>query len=125
MDALVRLLLALLDSTASSFDVDSTISFDITLRQLKSWVDFESSPKLSTLRIENEIRAGRYGLALKQINKILEEVGTMKDCVIRPMTRSELIAKRCFVFEKLGLDVLLDNDCRMQAICYPKVYIPF
>jgi hypothetical protein len=126
IDALARLALALGDSeSVGSCGVDSSGSFDETLRQLKSWVDFESSPKLSTLRIENEMRAGRYGLALKHIDKSLEEEATMKDLAIRPLTRSQLLAKKCFVYEKLGLGVLLENSVRMQAISCPKIYTPF
>jgi hypothetical protein len=126
VEALARLALALSDSTVGgSSDVSNIASFDDTLRQLKSWVDFESSPKLSTLRIENEMRAGRYGLALKHINKSLEDEATMKDTAIRPMTRSQLLSKRLFVFEKLGLDVLLENGLRMQAISCPKIYTSF
>jgi hypothetical protein len=126
IDALVRLALALNDSTTegcSNADVD--VSFDDTLRQLRSWVDIESSLKFSTLRIAREMRAGRYGMALKQINTMLEDEGKEKDTVIRPMTRSDLLAKRSSIYLRLGFVSLYENGVRAQAINCPKNYTPF
>jgi hypothetical protein len=119
-EALARLAFAAADST-----VEDYTTFDDTLRQLNSWLDIESSPKLSTLRIVRDIRSGLYGSALKQINKILDDETKDKDSTIRPMTRSNLIDKRVLIYEKLGFDSLLRNDIRVRAVSCPKSYSPF
>ena len=125
VDALARMALALSETAqANPVDKDSTVSFDETVRQIKSWVNLDSSPKLPTLRIAIEMRAARYGLALKQINKILEDSNENNNA-IRPMARSELIAMKSSIYEKLGLDVLISNNFRMQAMWCPKSYVPF
>jgi hypothetical protein len=118
-EALARLAFA-----AAENKVDGGTSFDDAIRQLNSWLDIESSPKFSTLRIMRDLRAGMYGLALQQINKMLADEIKV-DSTIRPMTRSNLIDKRVFIYEKLGFDSLLQNDIRVRAVTCPKSYIPY
>jgi hypothetical protein len=123
-DSLIEALARLAFADADSITDDSR-AFDDTLRQLASWIDIESSPKLSTLRIVRDMRAGMYGLAIKQINSILDDEAKDKESTIRPMSRPTLLATRASLYEKLSFGSLLVNDVRVRAISCPKSYNSF
>jgi hypothetical protein len=119
IEALVRMALAYANSKS---DDDK---FHETLKRLKAWVDFETYNKYAALNIETEMRAGRYGLALKQINKLLIKNEIKEKDMIQPLTRSDLMEKRAAIFEKLGYSLLAEYDKRTRVIACPKKYTPF
>lgn len=73
--------------------------------------------------IERETRAGRYGCALKMINKLLSK--EPKDEAIKPLSRAELLTRRAAIFEKLGYSILADYDKSNCVISCPKAYALF
>ena len=117
IEALTRLAFAIADS-----DTSDEAAFTNTIRRINSWIDVDSSPKLLTLLIVREIRAGMYGLALKSINALLDDDKKSQECIIRPMSRSTLLEKRASIFKALGFDSLLENEVRAHVICCPKTY---
>lgn len=117
IEALTRLAFAIADSSTPD-----EATFTDTIRRINSWIDVDSSPKLSTLRIVKEMRAGMYGLALKSINALLDDDAKGQECIIRPMSRSTLLEKRASLFKALGFDSLSGNEVRARAICCPKSF---
>lgn len=120
IEALVRMALVYAEITSD----DANAKFHETLKRLKAWADIESSTKYAALNIEKEMRAGHYGLALKQINKLLAKEFKETD-MIRPLTRSDLLEKRIAIFEKLGYSVLVEYEKRTRVIACPMSYAPF
>jgi hypothetical protein len=117
IEALTRLAFAIADSNTSDEDV-----FTNVVRQINSWIDVNCSPKLSTLAIVKEMRAGMYGLALKRINAVLDDDKKGQESTIRPMSRATLLEKRASIFKALGFDSLLENELRARAHCCPKSF---
>ncbi len=99
--------------------------FGDIIRRLDSWIEVDSTPKLSTLVILKEMRAGMYGLALKSINVLLHDEAKGQEGTIRPMSRSTLLAKRASIFKLLGFDALLENEIRVRAVSCPKNFSLF
>jgi len=124
VEALIRLALAHADDTKSQ---DASTKFDETVKRLQPWVDkMETDAKYATLNIEKEIRAGRYGLALKQINQLLKKEGKIKEKdMIKPLSRSDLFKKRAEIFETLGYSLLAEYDKRTRVIACPKNFASF
>lgn len=120
IEALVRTALAYAESTSDG----ANDKFDETLKKLKALADIEAFSKYATLNIEKETRAGRYGLVLKQINKLLAKEGKEKDMIL-PLTRADLLGKRIALYEKLGYTVMVEYETRTRAIACPKSYAPF
>jgi tripeptidyl-peptidase-2 len=123
VEALVRMALAY----AAMKSDDASAKFDDTLKRLKAWADIESYTKYATLLLERETRAGRYGSALKLLNKLISKDGNNnnnKDW-IRPLEKSALLAKRAEIYEKLGYSILVEYDKRMRVIACPKSFALF
>lgn len=121
IEALVRMAIAYAEQESD----DASAKFDETLKRLQAWVDIEAHIKYATLCIEKEMRAGRYGLALKQINKVLAKTESKEKDMIHALTRSDLLSKRAAIFEKLGYSMLVEYDRRMRVIACPSDYAPF
>ncbi|KAG7337083.1 hypothetical protein IV203_011102 [Nitzschia inconspicua] len=85
---------------------DAKERFRKTLDALKAWVDIDSNGKYAGLALERDCRAGRHGLALKRINKLLAKTNGKDTGGVRPLTRADLIEKRVKIFEHLGYHVL-------------------
>jgi hypothetical protein len=95
--------------------------FDEAIKRLKVWKDDVDG----TLRLEQNIRAGHFGLAIKHLNLLLSKDVTESKNAIRPLTQSQLIQKRMQIFEKLGYNMLRDYDKNNQVVSCPKAYAPF
>jgi hypothetical protein len=122
IEALVRMALAYAESKSD----DADAKFDETLKRLKVWADIEASTgKYAALNIEKEMRAGRYGLALKQINKLLAKEIKEKDGMIQPLSRADLWEKRAAIMAKLGYTALAEYDARARVIACPMGFAPF
>lgn len=106
---------------------DDNGKLDETLKRLKAWVDIETEVKYAALNIEKEICAKRFGLALKQVNKLLAKDGVKdyKKDLIKPTSRPELLKKRIEILEKLDYSLLVEYDRSSQVIASPKNYSPF
>ena len=117
IEAFTRLAFAIADSC----DAEKVVFTD-TIRRLSSWIDMDSSPKLSTLLIVREMQAGMYGLALKRINAMLDGDKEGQESTIRPMSRLVLLEKRASIFKTLGFNSLLENELRVRAISCPKSF---
>jgi DNA replication protein DnaD len=104
-------------------DVDekSNKLFEETLKQLNVWTNDINS----TLAIERDIRAARFGLALKQINQLLSKDSTECKGAIRPLSRSDLLKKRESLLEKLDYKILVEYDKYNQIVSCPPSYMPF
>lgn len=120
VEALVRMAMAYADMKSD----DTPSKFDGALQRLRAWADIDGSPeKYAALLLERETRAGRYGNALKIINKMLSK--EVKDDVIKPLTRAELFQKRAEIFEKLDYSLLVEYDKSSRVIACPKSYALF
>ena len=117
-EALARMAMAYADMKTEG----SNAQFDTTLKRLKAWVDIDSSDKHAVLVLQREMQAGRYGLVLKLLNKLLSK--EIKDS-IRPMTKADILKKRAEVYEKLGYTMLVEYDQRTRMIACPKSFAPF
>jgi uncharacterized membrane-anchored protein YjiN (DUF445 family) len=120
-DALARMAMAYADMAT---DDDANTKFDETLKRLKAWVDIDATEKYSKLVMEREERAGRYGLALKVINKVLSKEIKDKDFT-GSISKPSLLEKRAAIFEKLGYSVLVEYDKKNRIIACPKSYALF
>ncbi len=117
VEALVRKALAFADSK----EADSSIEFDKVLDDLKSWVEIDSNGKYAALAIERDCRAGRQGMALKRINKLLSKNG--KDTGgVKPMTKADLLEKRAKILRELGYVALYKRDNAMKFVAAPLDY---
>lgn len=97
IEALVRKALA----HADSVDADASNKFNQVLDDLKAWVDIDSNGKYAAVAIERDCRAGRPGLAIKRINKLISKIG--KDTGgVRPLTREMLTERRLAIMHDLG-----------------------
>jgi hypothetical protein len=119
IEALVRLAM----SHAESKGTEATQKFLETLQRLKAWADIDGGDKYGALVIEREISAGRYGGALKQINRLLSK--DTKDDVIKPLSRADLLGRRAEIFGKLGYSLLVEYDKSTRVIACPKSYTLF
>ena len=106
---------------------DSASKFDETVKRLQPWVEnLETDAKYAALNIERQMRTGRYGLGLKQINQLLNKEGGVKEKdMIKPLSRSDLLKKRAEIFESLGYSVLVEYDKRARVVACPKNYLSF
>lgn len=118
-EALVRLACAYADMKTTEADT----KFDETLKRLKAWVDIDTGDKYAALVIERETRASRYGNVLKLMGKLLSK--EIKEDVIKPMTRAEILEKRSEIFEKLGYSILVEYDKGRSIIASPPSYMLF
>jgi tripeptidyl-peptidase-2 len=117
IEALVRKALAFADSK----EEDSPSKFDQTLGDLKSWAEIDSNGKYVSLALERDCRAGRQGLALKRINKLLTKNG--KDTGgVKPLSKSDLLEKRAAIFLELGYSALHKRDKAMKFVAAPTDY---
>lgn len=123
-DCLIEALARLAFATSELCPTENEAFHDI-IRRLDSWIEVDSTPKLSTLVILREMRAGMYGLALKRINVLLDDDAKAQDGTIRPMSRCTLLAKRASIFQQLGFDPLLENEIRVRAVSCPKTFSLF
>jgi len=101
----------------------SLLDLDTTLKHLRQWMDVESNERYAAVVLAREERAGRYGLLLKHLDKILGKE-TVKDA-IRPVSRKDLWEKRIFVLEKLGYAPLVEYERRTRIISFPKSFASF
>lgn len=117
VESLVRKALALADSQEEK----AQSMFDETLQLLKPWVDIDSNGKYLPLVLERECRAGRFGIALKRINKTLLKNG--KDSGgVRPMTKANLYERRASVLKEIGYTSLHERDRAMKFVAAPSAY---
>jgi len=121
IEALVRLALACADTKTE----EASIKFEKTVKRLQGWVDLETETKYAALNIQKEVRAKRYGLALKQINQLLAKDAKDLKEMIQPLGRSDLLKKRAEIFAKLGFPLLVEYDKSTRVIACPKNYAPF
>ena len=117
IEALVRKALAYADME----DAKSPDKFDETLKQLKAWVDIDAMGKYAALSIERERRAGRFGNALKLINKALSKE-TKEETMIKPLSKSDLLGMRAKIFEELGFFILVEYDRSTRVTACPKSF---
>lgn len=117
IEALVRKGLAYADSK----EEDAPSKFDKTLSDLQPWAEIDSNGKYVALALERDCRAGREGLALKRINKLLTKNG--KDTGgVKPLTKSDLLEKRASIFRALGYSALYERDKAMKFVAAPADY---
>jgi tripeptidyl-peptidase II len=121
VEALARKALAVSEMTTSH---DST-AFDEVVRKLKAWVDIEANGKYAALVIERDCRSGLYGLALKRINKLLSKPTKEGNGTIKALSKSDLLARRAQIFEKLGYLALVHREKSTRLVAAPKDYLPF
>jgi hypothetical protein len=76
------------------------------------------------LYLEREKRAGRYGMVVKTINKVLAKEIKDKD-FLYPTTKSKLMEERAAALEKLGYKELVDRDRKMRVVACPRSYALF
>ncbi|KAG7366232.1 tripeptidyl-peptidase II [Nitzschia inconspicua] len=118
VDALARQAFAHAEMTTD----DAKERFAKTLDALKAWVDIDSNGKYAGLALERDCRAGRHGLALKRINKLLAKTNGKDTGGVRPLTRADLIEKRVKIFEHLGYHGLVKREKAMKLVASPTDY---
>jgi tripeptidyl-peptidase-2 len=104
---------------------DAATMFTTTLNKMKAWIDIDSNGKYAGLAIERDIRAGRYGLALKRVNKLLGKLSGKDTGGVKPMSRADLIEKRVAIFKKLGYEGLVKREGAMKLVASPASYALF
>lgn len=116
IEALSRMASALADQ-----DSDEFLS---TLKKLKSWVDIDGSNKYAPLVIQRDEKEKRYASVVKVINKMLAKEVKEKD-MIKPMSKTDLLTKREAMLEKLGFNVLVEQERRSRVMACPKEFALF
>jgi tripeptidyl-peptidase II len=101
---------------------DAADNFIKTLNKLKAWVDIDANGKYASLALERDCRAGRHGLALKRVNKLLAKTNGKDTGGVRPMTRADLIEKRVDIFQHLGYHGLVKREKAMKLVASPADY---
>ncbi|KAL3918698.1 MAG: hypothetical protein SGARI_007393, partial [Bacillariaceae sp.] len=104
---------------------DAAENFTSTLNTMKAWVDIDSNDKYAGLAIERHIRAGRHGLALKRVNKILGKFSGKDTGGVKPLTKADLIEKRASLFKQLGYEGLVKREAAMKLVASPASYALF
>ncbi|KAL3924971.1 MAG: hypothetical protein SGILL_000709 [Bacillariaceae sp.] len=104
---------------------DSSDNFTKTLNSLKSWVDIDTNGKFADLAITRDIRAGRHGLALKRINKLLGKLSGKDTGGVKPLTKADLIEKRAEILKQLGYGGLVKREQAMKLVTSPASYALF
>ena len=117
IDALARKARAIADSESSS-DED----FEKALKELEKWTD-TSANKFAVLALEHHRRAGRYGLMLKLLSGLLENIDEMKSS-FSPLTKAQVLEQRQEVLKKLSFTHLKKRDEIFKATT-PKDFAPF
>jgi tripeptidyl-peptidase II len=117
-ETLARQALAYLDMATE----DAGSNFDKTLGMLKDWADIDANGKYAFLAIQRDNRAGRHGLALKRINKLLSKANGKDTGGVRPMSRSDLLEARTKIFETLGYGALSKRDEVLRLIASPSAF---
>jgi hypothetical protein len=119
-EALARMAMAYADIKTE----EAKPKFDETLKKLKAWVDLDSTSKYTPLVLEREERAGRYGIVLKLISKLLSKEVKEKDFV-KPLSKRDLLEKRAIILGTLGYSILVEHDKKTRVIACPKAYALF
>ena len=102
----------------------SKTKLDQIFKRIKAWVDIDSDKQYFALCVEREKRAGRYGLVVKAINRILSKEIKEKD-FLYPTSKSTLMEERAAALDKLGYAELVDRDRKMRAVACPASYALF
>ena len=101
---------------------DSGEQFTETLTRLKCWVDVdEKHPQVAILREE---RAGRWGLVLKIVNKLLSKELKEKEYVL-PISKPALFDKRVEALSAMKYEALVEHDKMSRVISCPPTYAAF
>jgi hypothetical protein len=111
-------------------DTKDEVSFDGTLKRLKTWLDVETLAsddhgKYRTLRMAQHVRAGHHGLALAHINKLLANEPNDKDTCIRPLSRSDLLEQRSTLYKTMGFSAMAENEAKRRVVECPASFAPF
>jgi tripeptidyl-peptidase-2 len=101
---------------------DAAEKFTKTLDAMKAWVDIDSNGKYAGLTLIRDRRAGRHGLALKRVTKLLLKSNGKDTGGVRPLSRSDLLEKRVEIFQELGYDFLVKRDKAMKLVASPADY---
>lgn len=120
IETFVRIALAYCDMKTD----DAKTKFGDTLQRLKAWADIDGSDKYAALVIERETAEGRYGNALKLVNKLLAKESCKEDA-IKPISRFDLYQKKVELLEKLGYTMLAEYEKSNRVIACPKLYALF
>jgi tripeptidyl-peptidase-2 len=117
-ETLARLALAYLEITTE----EAETNFNKTLGILKEWADIDANGKYAFLAIQRDCRAGRHGLALKRINKLLSKANGKDTGGVKPMSRADLLEARAKTFETLGYHALAKRDKDNRLVASPAAY---
>ena len=126
MEKKKEILIEALARRARSFvDLGESAGFDSTLRDLQKWIDLDNDKKYAILTIERDMKAERFGSALKLLNALIKNNGEDTKGGICPMSKADLLAKRAQVLEALGYRELVEHDKKWRLISAPKDYALF
>jgi tripeptidyl-peptidase-2 len=101
---------------------DAETNFNKTLGILKEWADIDANGKYAFLAIQRDSRAGRHGLALKRINKLLTKANGKDTGGVKPMSRADLLEARIKIFETLGYHALVKRAKDNKLVASPPAF---
>lgn len=117
-ETLARQAVAYLEMTTE----DAEMNFNKTLGSLKEWADIDANGKYAFLAIQRDSRAGRHGVALKRINKLLAKANGKDTGGVKPMSRADLLEARTKIFETLGYHALAKRDRDNRLVASPSAF---
>jgi hypothetical protein len=119
---------ALAMKAIAHFELGTTDSqkFADCMKTLSQWVDLGTTDRYTTLAMIRDEQARHFGLVLQRIEKLLgnQKESSPKD-VIRPLSKSELYAKRIQIWETMGCTSLVNLDKRARVVNGPKAFSLF
>ena len=104
---------------------DKDDGFDEALKHLKKWADVDSDLKYSSLVLQRDSRAERWGSVLKLLNGLIKKNGEDTKGGICPLSKKELLERRASLFTKLGYSHLKESDDKWRVIASPKSFALF
>lgn len=119
IEAIVRKSLALIDLKDQD---NASEMFQETLKKLKEWVDIDSNGKYAALVLERDSRSGKLGLVLKRLNKLISKNNGKDTGGLRPLSKSDLLQRRCDVLHELGYTALAEREESTRLITKPRDY---
>lgn len=105
---------------------DSLQKFTECVKTLSQWVDVGTTDRYATLALIRDEHARQFGLVLQRIEKML---GNQKEAspkeAIRPLSKSELYAKRVQIWLTTGCTALVELDKRAGVVNCPNAFTLF
>jgi hypothetical protein len=103
---------------------DSLQKFADCLKTLSQWVDVGTTDRYATLALIRDEQARHFGLVLQRIEKLLGNQASVKEA-IRPLSKSDLYAKRIQIWQATGCTPLVELDKRARVVNGPNAFSLF